>query len=273
MLKKLFRKSSLLFGTHLEILLLLLLISGCSATIETTSTHRKETVNKTYHYVRQGENLFRISKYYYEGKNTAEILQGVDKIKSANHMKTNTLSAGQRLIIPSTTKKQPNYALLPPSDTTTKPPATPYSATTPKKTKIEQTGPTVEYRPILTDRAFIWPVSGKIICNFGELGNQGIDILVEPGTEVLSADDGKIAFAGMTSKYQETIIIEHSSTVYTVYSHDLDLMVQQGDYVKKGTPIAKIKSGTHRTRYIHFEIRINNVAVNPLVYLPQQSQQ
>jgi len=273
MLKKLFRKSSLVFQTHLEILLLLLLISGCSATIETTSTHQKETINKTYHYVRQGENLFRISKYYYEGKNTTEILQGVDKIKSANHMKTDILSAGQRLIIPSTKKKQPNYALLPPSDTTTiKSPATPYSAATPKETKIEQPEATVEYRPILTDRAFIWPVSGKIICNFGELGNQGIDILVEPGTEVLSADDGKVAFAGITSKYQETIIIEHSSTIYTVYSHDLDLMVQQGDYVKKGTPIAKIKSGTYRTRYIHFEIRINNVAVNPLVYLPQQSQ-
>ncbi|MCM8762115.1 MAG: peptidoglycan DD-metalloendopeptidase family protein [Candidatus Omnitrophica bacterium] len=251
----------------IDVFLLLLLISGCSATIDTVK--QKEIIKNTYHYVRQGENLFRISMYYYESKSTKEILEGVEKIKNANNIKTNSISVGQRLLIPHTVKKQPNYPLLPPSDITTtiKSSTTPVSPTT--ETKIEQPE-TPEYRPILIDRVFIWPVSGKIICNFGELDNQGIDILVEPGIDVLSADDGKIVFAGMTSKYQETIIIEHSQTVYTVYSHDLDILVQRGDYVRKGTPIAKVKSGTHRTRYIHFEIRINNVAVNPVVYLPQQ---
>ncbi|MCX8082323.1 MAG: peptidoglycan DD-metalloendopeptidase family protein [bacterium] len=254
----------------IDVILLLLIISGCSATIETGTTRQKEVLKKTYHYVRQGENLFRISMYYYEGKSTKEVLDGVEKIKNANDIRNNSISVGQRLIIPYTAKKQPNYPLLPPSDITTAIKSYSNPSSTTKETNIEQTPSTTEYRPILIDRTFIWPVSGKIICNFGELDNQGIDILIAPGTEVHSVDDGKIVFAGITSKYQETIIIQHSSTVYTVYSHDLDLMVQQGDYVKKGTPIAKVKSGTHRTRYIHFEIRINNVAVNPLMYLPQQ---
>ncbi|MDD3726531.1 MAG: LysM peptidoglycan-binding domain-containing M23 family metallopeptidase [Candidatus Ratteibacteria bacterium] len=257
---------SILNRKKADILLLLFLISGCSVTIGTGSTKSKETLTDTYHYVRQGENLFRISKYYYEGENTAEILKGVEKIKKANNMSTDSISPGKRLKIPSTAKKQPNYPLLPPTAITTSPST---SSTSKSETKIEQPG-AVEYHPILPDRAFIWPVNGKIICNFGELNNQGIDILVEPATEVLAADDGKIVFAGTTSKYQETIIIEHSSTTYTVYSHDIDILVQKDDYVKKGTPVAKVKSGTHRTRYIHFEIRINNVAVNPVVYLPQQ---
>lgn len=251
------------------LLLLLLLISGCSATIETTTTKSKEQQKNTYHYVRQGETLFRISKYYYEGESTSEILKGVEKIKKANDMQTDYIYPGKRLLIPSTSKKQPDYPLLPPPNITPTPPP-PKQAPPATETKISEQPPPAEYRPILTDRVFIWPVQGKIICNFGELDNQGIDILVEPGTEVLAADDGKIVYAGMTSKYQETIIIEHSSSAYTVYSHDIDLLVQTGDYVRKGTPIAKVKSGTHRTRYLHFEIRLNSVPVNPALYLPSQ---
>ncbi|MGI6595728.1 MAG: peptidoglycan DD-metalloendopeptidase family protein [Candidatus Ratteibacteria bacterium] len=244
----------------INVILLFLLISGCSATIDTNPQKSKEPLKTSYHYVRQGENLFRIAEYYYGGKNTKEILNGVDKIKQANNMTTDSIFPGKRLTIPSAAKRQPNYSLLPPSAATISSPTS--AALTPGKTG------TTEYRPILTDRIFIWPINGKIICNYGELGNKGIDIQVNPGTEVLAADDGKIAIAGKTAKYPEAIIIEHSSTTCTLYAHDLDILVKKNDYVKKGTPIAKIKSGTHKTRYIHFEIWINEQAVNPTVYLP-----
>ncbi|MBN1445827.1 MAG: LysM peptidoglycan-binding domain-containing M23 family metallopeptidase [Candidatus Omnitrophica bacterium] len=260
MLKYLSEKSAVLFRNNLEVLLLVMLISGCTITIGTTS---RETVShgSTYHYVRAGENLFRISKYYYGAETVKETNEGIARIKGANKMKGDQLFAGQKLLIPSTSKKQPSYPLLPPDKA--------LQAAMPQATSPEQ--PDVqEFRPIIADKVFIWPIAGKIICGFGELDNQGIDILAEPGTTVLASDGGKVAFAGTTQKYQETVIIGHSENIYTVYSHDLDITVKKGDAVQKGDIIGKIKSGTTRIRYLHFEIRIDNIAVNPLVYLPQQ---
>ncbi len=245
----------------LELLLLLLLISGCTITVGTTSHSSSSwTRESTYHYVRRGENLFRISKYYYDAELLKDVNEGVERIKKANNLTGELLSAGQKLYIPGTTKKQPSYSLLPPdriSPVVTTPDVTP------------EQPPAEEFHPIITDKVFTWPVKGKIMCKFGELDNQGIDILVDPGTSVLASDSGKVVYAGTTPKYQETVIIEHSSNTFTVYGHDIDILMKQGDTVKKGDVIGKIKSGTTRIRYLHFEIRIDNVAVNPVIYLPE----
>ena len=261
MLRHLSEKTVFPLRKNLEALLLLMLISGCSITVGTTSRESPKTQGNTYHYVRTGENLFRISKYYYNAEAVSDINAGVARIKGANKITGDQLFKGQKLLIPSTLKKQPSYPLLPPDKT---------SAVAPPAGKPAEEPGVAELRPILTDRIFIWPAAGKIICGFGELDNQGMDILVNPGTDIVASDDGKVAFAGATQKYQETVIIAHSESIYTVYSHDLEIKAKQGDTVKKGDVIGKIKSGTTRIRYLHFEIRINDIAVNPLVYLPVQ---
>ncbi len=245
----------------IELLLLLVLISGCTITIGTTSRADMKTREYTHHYVRKGENLFRISKYYYDAELVRDIKAGVQKIKEANHISGEQLSVGQKLLIPGTTKKQPSYPLLSSGSTS---PVVTSPGSIPEQSTAE------EFHPIITDKIFIWPAKGKVICGFGELDNQGIDILVDPGTNVVASNDGRVVFSGITPKYQETVIIEHSEKTYTVYAHDLEILVKQGDTVKKGATIGKIKSGTHRIRYLHFEIRIDNVAVNPLAYLPEQ---
>jgi lipoprotein NlpD len=245
----------------IELFLLLVLISGCTFTVATTSRDTSSTDRYTYHYVRKGENLFRISKYYYSAELVKEINAGIERIREVNKMRADQLSVGQRLLIPGTTKKQPSYSLLPPDSIP--------SVTGPTETTLEP-APAEEFHPIIAEKVFAWPVKGKVICKFGELDNQGIDIRVDPGIDVLSADSGSVVFAGTTPKYQETVIVEHSDSNYTVYGHDLEITVKQGDTVKKGETIGKIKSGTHRIRYLHFEIRIDNTAVNPLVYLPEQ---
>jgi murein DD-endopeptidase MepM/ murein hydrolase activator NlpD len=240
----------------LEIGFFLFLISGCAITIAT----KPEKESFTYHEVRKGENLFRISKYYYEGETVEKIKEGVEKIKKANHLNSDNISIGQKLLIPETNKKQPPYALLPTPDVqlkTVEPPEI-----TQKETEIK----------IVKESAFIWPVNGKIICKFGELGNKGIDLMVEPGIDIFASAEGEIVFVGNTKKYDETIIMKNSNSIYTVYAHDIEIKVKNGDKVKKGDIIAKVKSGTQKKRYIHFEIIIDGVHVDPLNYLPSQNE-
>lgn len=237
----------------IEIGFLLFLISGCTITL---GTKKQKESTYTYHYVRKGENLFRISKYYYEGETVEEIKDGIEKIKKANDMEDERIYVGQKLIIPDTKKKQPDYALLPPE--TLYPP----SQQIQKPTDLVKT-------PIIKDTTFIWPVEGEIICKFNELGNKGIDLMVEPGSEIIASAEGEVVFVGDTRKYGEAIILKHSSSVYTVYAHDLEIKVKNGDKVKQGQILAKVKSGTQRKRYIHFEIIIDGVNVDPLIYLPE----
>ena len=240
-----------------EIFFFLFLISGCAITVATKPEKEKKEIY-TYHEVRKGENLFRISEYYYEGKTTDEIKKGVEKIMKANDLKNEIISIGQKLKIPDTNKKQPSYALLPPQQITQQTYQTQVKTQTETEVKI------------IKDSLFIWPVDGKIICRFGELGNKGIDIMVEPGIDIFASLDGEIVFIGNTKKYDETIIMKHPSNIYTVYAHDIEIKVKNGQKVKKGEMIARVKSGTQKKRYIHFEIIIDGVNVDPLNYLPQK---
>lgn len=240
----------------IEIGFFIFLISGCAITIAT----KPQKENYTYHEVKKGENLFRISKYYYEEETVEKIKEGVERIKKANNLKDETISVGQKLLIPGTNKKQPAFPLLPPTDIQIQPPQIIPKISSETETKI------------VKDSVFIWPCDGKIICRFGEIGNKGIDLMVEPGINVLSSLDGEVVFAGNTKKYDETIIIKHPQSIYTVYAHDIEIKVKNGDKVKKGEIIGRVKSGTQKKRYIHFEIVIDGVNVDPLKYLPQKDE-
>lgn len=238
----------------IEIGFLLFLICGCGITVAT----KPEKESYTYHVVRKGENLFRISKYYYEEEDVEKIKEGVEKIKKVNNLKDENIYIGQKLLIPDTKKTQPTYALLPPSD------VKPVSSTT-GSLELEKT-------PIIKDSPFIWPIEGKIICSFGELGNKGIDLMVEPGSYIVASNDGEVVFVGKTRKYDETVILKHPQDTYTVYAHDMEPKVNNGDKIKKGDIIGRVKSGTQKKRYIHFEIIIDKLYVNPLDYLPAQNE-
>ena len=254
------------------LLLLAALVSGCSLTIGTTSTTSVKSSGETLHTVMKGENLFRISKYYYDLESTIEIHKGIERIKKANGMEHEQLSVGQRISIPGTDKKQPRFALTPPVAPSGETPgqAAPPESRQEEPPVADPLPPVMDPVPIVKDKMFLWPAKGRIICNFGELGNQGIDIAVSSASEVVASNSGKVIFAGTTAKHQETVILEHQNDIYTVYGHDMEILVKQGDTIGKGDNIGKVKSGTHRIRYLHFEIRIGTVPVNPLIYLPEQ---
>jgi lipoprotein NlpD len=122
-------------------------------------------------------------------------------------------------------------------------------------------------------KRFIWPVKGTVVSQFGIQPNRmyfnGIRIAVGEGTPVQAAADGVVIFSAPLKDYGETIIIQHEEHYATVYAH-LAIRTVVGEVkVKKGERIAFIgKAAVKEEASLHFEIRHNNKARNPLFFLP-----
>jgi len=120
----------------------------------------------------------------------------------------------------------------------------------------------------------IWPIKSinKISSSFGIRWGQlhtGIDLPAHRGTPVVAVMDGKIISASYVSGHGKSINIEHRNNYYTRYSHNSIMLVQSGDYVKKGQVIAFVGStGNSTGNHLHFEIRYNDIPLNPLDFLP-----
>jgi len=116
-----------------------------------------------------------------------------------------------------------------------------------------------------------WPLEGEVIRYFEE-GSSGIDIVAPEGTSIVAPADGKVHFNGWLRGYGKTLIIKHNQLgIYTCYMHNSLNLVEIGDEVNIGDPIAKIGStGTVKSTLLHFEVRktSDGKPVNPLDYLP-----
>lgn len=96
----------------------------------------------------------------------------------------------------------------------------------------------------------------------------GVDIAAAIGTPVLATAAGKVTYTGNDSIYGLIVIIEHDSGVSTVYGHNTELLVEEGDNVQAGSRIALSgNTGKSTAPHLHYEIRENNRAVNPLKYI------
>lgn len=123
---------------------------------------------------------------------------------------------------------------------------------------------------------FIWPlgsydfdhISSPFGYRYGRL-HAGADIPAVKGTPVVAAMDGKVVFAAYAHGHGKSILIEHRNHFYTRYSHNSVLLVEKGDYVKKGQIISRVGStGNSTGNHLHFEVRYNNIPLNPLDFLP-----
>ncbi|HSH43474.1 MAG TPA: peptidoglycan DD-metalloendopeptidase family protein [Arenicellales bacterium] len=118
---------------------------------------------------------------------------------------------------------------------------------------------------------WMWPTRGRIISRFApDNANPGIDIAGESGQIVRSAADGRVVYSGDGLRgYGKLIIVKHNETFLSAYAHNRKLLVQEGEQVRRGQPIAEMGStDTDRVR-LHFEIRKRGTAVDPLNYLPE----
>lgn len=119
--------------------------------------------------------------------------------------------------------------------------------------------------------AFASPARGTITSRYGYRSSDfhtGIDIANPVGTPIYSAADGTVIFSGDRGTYGRTVIIQHDNNMITYYAHCDKLLVQEGDNVKLGDQIATIGlTGRTTGPHVHFEVRINNEAVNPQKYV------
>jgi murein DD-endopeptidase MepM/ murein hydrolase activator NlpD len=96
----------------------------------------------------------------------------------------------------------------------------------------------------------------------------GIDIGAHTGTPVLAPADGIVVFAARNGGYGNMMMVQHSQTMTTVYGHLKSYVAKKGQYVKRGQVIAlSDNTGWSTGPHLHFEVRINGVAKNPMLYL------
>lgn len=98
--------------------------------------------------------------------------------------------------------------------------------------------------------------------------HEGLDFMAEIGTPIYAAADGIVAQAESTPDYGNIVKVDHGSGLETRYAHALRLLVKAGDRVQKGQLIAEVGStGRSTGAHLHFEVRLNGVALDPRKYL------
>jgi len=114
-----------------------------------------------------------------------------------------------------------------------------------------------------------WPAKGKVIDGFNETRNKGIDIGGAEGEAVLAASDGDIVYVGSGLRmYGNLVIIKHNDDFISAYAHNKQILVKQGQPVRRGQRIADLGKTDDGQSKLHFEIRYRGKPVDPIKYLP-----
>jgi murein DD-endopeptidase MepM/ murein hydrolase activator NlpD len=129
-----------------------------------------------------------------------------------------------------------------------------------------------------------WPMAGATITQpFGPsdlvleppLGpyphfHTGIDLAAPLGTPVTAAADGVVVAVMHTRVgYGNYVIIAHGAGIMTLYGHLLETDVNTGDRVTRGKRIGlEGSSGLSTGPHVHFELRVNDLVFDPMLYLP-----
>jgi murein DD-endopeptidase MepM/ murein hydrolase activator NlpD len=155
--------------------------------------------------------------------------------------------------------------------------------------ELEQTSRDIEYMiqnlqnpasrsQVRASGVLIWPFAGEITSPFGwrihpVFGTQkfhtGIDIGADYGDPIKAADSGVVIHADWLGGYGKAVIIDHGNGLQTLYAHNSELVVSNGQAVRKGQLISRAGSTGYSTGpHLHFEVRRNGSPTDPMGYLP-----
>lgn len=190
--------------------------------------------NEVVHVVRSGETLWEIALRYGIG---------VEAIARHNRLEDSAfLAVGQKLRLPVAASSEPD----------------PVAAA-------------AREAPAIAPGAFLWPHGGRVTSGFGPRdGRQhtGIDIAANHGDTVQASRAGTVTLAGWLGGYGLTVVIRHGDGTATLYGHNSRLLVEKGQAVEAGEPIARAGStGNSTGPHVHFEIIVGTQPQDPMKYL------
>ncbi|HEU4834452.1 MAG TPA: peptidoglycan DD-metalloendopeptidase family protein [Pyrinomonadaceae bacterium] len=137
------------------------------------------------------------------------------------------------------------------------------------------------YEAILRQRGYtptVWPVEGTLEGGFGGRRNpfggygyefhSGQDIEAAWGAPVVAGASGKVSFVGWQNGYGQLVIVDHGGGLTTRYGHLSHIDVELNQSVSRAELLGKVGStGRSTGPHLHYEVRINDQAVDPLPYL------
>lgn len=215
-------------------------LSGCGATTSSTPTPvtSASAESPITHTVVAGETVYHIAQEYGVGAQRLMAANGLSDPRD--------LRVGQTIVIPGSYR-----AAMAGSERGVRP-----------------------YSGERSSRQFLWPVAqGVVSSGFGIRNgamHDGVDIAAPTGTPVYAADAGLVIFSGTLHGYGNTVIIRHDDGYATVYGHNDRNLVSEGARVARGQQVGRIgRSGRTTGANLHFEVRRDNVAKDPLAYLPE----
>ena len=118
----------------------------------------------------------------------------------------------------------------------------------------------------LTENEYAFPLPGaKVISPYGtRRGHSGADLKTCAGDTIRAAFSGVVRMSKPYADYGNVVVIRHSNGLETIYSHNVKNLVQSGDWVLAGQPVALTgRTGRATTEHLHFETRINGQHFNP----------
>lgn len=130
---------------------------------------------------------------------------------------------------------------------------------------------TVSATPSSPGATLSWPVSGPVTSGFGPRWgrmHEGIDIAVGTGTPVRAAAAGTVIYAGWLGGYGNLVVVDHGGGLSTAYAHNSSFAVGEGAAIGAATVVSLSgNTGNSSGPHVHFEVRVNGSAVDPLGYL------
>jgi lipoprotein NlpD len=249
---------------------LMALLAGCAAPRSTDTGFRSG-----YYTVRANDTLYSIAWRYGVDWQSLARWNGISE--------PYTIRPGQRLRMnppPGAT-----VATTPSPPARTQRPSTPQQSTAPlppaRSAETARSAPAPRQTPpaspppaaAATGIRWQWPADGQVIRTFptDDTGKRGIGISGTRGQPVRAAAAGRVVYSGSgLVGYGRLIIVKHNENFLSAYAHNEKLLVNEGMDVAGGQQIAQLgDTGTDRPM-LHFEIRYDGRAVDPMRYLPRR---